>query len=122
MIFDPCFALGGSGLFEELPVQRQLVFGDHYIPSFLVHPCFSDSTHGPTFPIMSGTVEWTPYQRGVSLRNLQNSSFFSTSKLVHLRQVLGLSYDQICLPGLCGTSVRDEGPCQEGGHAISLRS
>lgn len=122
MIFDPSFVLGGSGPFEELPVQRQLVFREHYIPSFLMRPCSSDSTHAPPSPIVSGMVEWTPCQCGVCLSNLLNFSFFSTSKLILLRQVLGLSCDQICQPGLRGMSVQEKGPCQEGGHVISLRS
>lgn len=91
--------------------------------SFLLHPCFFHRTHGPAAPIASGMVsQQAPCQCIVSPRHLLNLSFFSTSKPVHQRQLLGSSCDEIHQRGPHGMSVREEGPCWERGRPISLRS
>lgn len=67
MIFDPCFVLGGSGPFEELPVQTQLVFREHYIPSFLMCPYLP---YSEWYGGMDSLSVWCVPQQSAELRFL----------------------------------------------------
>lgn len=118
----PLFCPGWLWSLWRVPCKETVGIQGLLYPSCLLHPCFSHSTQGPASPIVSGmAAERAPWQCTVSLRHLLNLRFFSTHKLVHQRQLLGLSCDQIRQPGPRGVSVQEEGPCQ-GDHATSLRS
>lgn len=119
-MFDSCFFSRWLWSLWRVPRKEAVGIQALLYPSFLVSPAV------PTdLPPLQRVARWhnrLPVSAVCPSDICWKLRVFSTSKPVHQRQLLGLSCDQIRQPEPHGMSVQGEGPCQERGHAISLRS